>query len=257
MTNLANPSGFLTLPDVLRIARDLLRGLEYLHGNNLIHNDIKPENILIGSQHQSMLTDYGIVEDSRIGLDLRSAVFYKIHAAPEVIQKKEVSIETDIYQVGLTIFRLLVGLDVLRRMFNELGEKEYYEMVSCRGLVKTIAFPAYIPSRLRRIIQSASHIESSCRFASAIDMRRELEKLKFPGFWTVTHDGNFIGHNRAYEYRYEQKAAKGRYDVIAYKRSIKTKRETKISKYCKKNLPNSEAKRQIESFVRAVVEGKF
>ena len=43
------------------IGADILRGLGYLHGQNFFHNDVKPENVLIGPQSQGMLTDYGIV----------------------------------------------------------------------------------------------------------------------------------------------------------------------------------------------------
>ena len=44
ITKLANPSRYLPLPDVVRLGTDLLRGLEYLHGQDIFHNDIKPEN---------------------------------------------------------------------------------------------------------------------------------------------------------------------------------------------------------------------
>ena len=81
--NLANPSGYLALPIALKISRDILQGLEYLHTKNFIHNDIKPENVLIGSDGRGMLTDYGIVGGSQGTLQLQSSLFYKIHAAPE------------------------------------------------------------------------------------------------------------------------------------------------------------------------------
>lgn len=51
--NLANPAGYLPLPTVLRIARDILQGLEYLHARSFYHNDIKPGNILLKIRGQS------------------------------------------------------------------------------------------------------------------------------------------------------------------------------------------------------------
>jgi serine/threonine protein kinase len=63
ITKLANPSGFLPLPEAIRIGTDIMRGLEYLHGQNFFHNDVKPENVLIGPQAQGMLTDYGDCRD--------------------------------------------------------------------------------------------------------------------------------------------------------------------------------------------------
>lgn len=256
--NLANPSGYLTLPDVLRIIRDVLQGLEYLHIKNFIHNDIKPENVLIGSDGRGLLTDYGIVGVNQGTLQLQSSLFYKIHAAPEVITLNTTGVKSDIYQVGLTMFRMLSGLDSLRRKFNELGEHDYYEVVAGSGLLNTPDFPAYIPPRLKKIILRASHVDPSRRYSSALAMRRELEKLQYPGYWTVTDGGDFLGLNGAYEYRYEQTLAeKGRFDVFAYKKSTRTKRETKSLKFCHRSLSNSEAKKAIEKFVKTVVEGKL
>ena len=258
VTNLANLSGYLTLHEVVRFGRDILRGLEYLHGIDLIHNDIKPENVLIGRQGRGMLTDYGIVGVSQSGAPIPASMFYKIHAAPEVIASNLISMQSDVYQVGLTLFRMLVGLDALRRKFNELGEQDYYRAVAGSGLVKAADFPAYVPPRLRRIVQRAAHLQADRRYPSALEMRRELEKLNYPGFWTVTDGGDFLGRNGAYVYRFEQRtAAGGGYDVLAYKKSVSTERETRCLKYCHRNLSNGAAKKKIEKFVKAVVDGSL
>ena len=258
LTNLANPSGYLTLPEVVQFGRDILRGLEYLHSIDLIHNDIKPENVLVGPQGNGMLADYGIVGVSQNVTPKLSSMFYKIHAAPEVIAKNLISVQSDLYQVGLTLFRMLVGLDVLRRKFNELGEHDYYRAVSESKLVTATDFPAFVPLRLRQIVQRATHRQANCRYASALAMRRELEKLNYPGFWTVIDRGDFLGQNGAYVYRFEQESARGgRFDVVAYKKRESTGQETRIQKYCHKNLTNSAAKKEIEIFVKAIVEGSL
>jgi len=258
LTNLANPSGYLTLREVVQFGRDILRGLEYLHGINLIHNDIKPENVLVGRQGNGMLADYGIVGVSQSDIPRLASMFYKIHAAPEVIAEKLISVQSDLYQVGLTLFRMLVGIDVLRRKFNELGEHDYYRAISESKLVTATDFPAYVPARLRRIVQRATHRQANRRYSSALAMRRELEKLNYPGFWTVIDSDDFLGRNGAYEYRYEKETAGGdRFDVVAYKKRVSTGRESRIWKFCHKNLTNSAAKKEIENFVKAVVEGSL
>ena len=52
VTTLANPSLYLPLPEIIRVGQDILRGLEYLHGHDFFHNDVKPENVLIGPEGQ-------------------------------------------------------------------------------------------------------------------------------------------------------------------------------------------------------------
>lgn len=255
VTRLANPSLFLRLPDVVRLGIDILRGLEYLHGNDLFHNDIKPENVLIGPQGQGMLTDYGIVGVSQDGAPVPPPTFYKIHAAPEIIATNVISAQTDIFQTGLTLFRMLVGLNALRHKFNSLGEQAYYKAVSQAELISASDFPAYIPSRLRRIIHRSTHPTPGERYASALDMRRELEKLNYGGYWTVEPTGDFVGYNGAYSYRYEQRRKSGNnFDVEAFRCSRSTGRETRCRQFCHHNITNSGAKKEIAKFVKSVVE---
>jgi len=220
ITKLANPSLYLPLHEVIRLGKDILRGLEYLHGHDFFHNDVKPENVLIGPNGQGMLTDYGIVGVTQDGAPVPPPTFYKIHAAPEVLSANAITAQTDVFQMGLTFFRMLVGLDTLRQKFNALGEQAYYKALSDADLISLSDFPAYVPSRLRRIIQKATHPDLAERYQSALVMRRELEKLNYPGYWTVEANGEFVGYNGAYSYRYEQnKKAGNKYEVLALKRS--------------------------------------
>lgn len=255
ITKLANPSGYLPLPEVIRLGRDILSGLGHLHNKGLIHNDIKPENVLIGDQGAGMLTDYGIVGITEEGGPIPASAFYKIHAAPETIASSSTSAQSDVYQVGLTLFRLLVGIDALRQKFNQLGEQGYYQVAAKSELIRSADFPSYVPSRLRRLVRKAAHPDLSKRFSSAIEMRRELEKLRYRGYWTVNNNGEFLGHNDPYTYRYEQKkTATGQYDVTALRKNPSKERETRCSKYCHKSLSKADARKEIDKFVRAVVE---
>lgn len=255
-TRLANPSLYLPLPEVIRLGRDILRGLEYLHGHDFYHNDVKPENVLIGPLGQGMLTDYGIVGITQDGAPVPPPDFYKIHAAPEVLNHNAITAQTDIFQTGLTFFRMLVGLDTLRHKFIALGEADYYRALENSNLISPSEFPAYIPSRLRRIILKAIHPDLGERYQSALAMRRDLEKLNYPGYWNIESDGSFIGYNGAYAYRYEQlKKVGNKYEVVAFKKSRSTGRETRCASFCHKNVTNAAAKKEIAKFVKAVVEG--
>ncbi|PRY19159.1 protein kinase-like protein, partial [Aliiruegeria haliotis] len=256
ITTLANPSMYLPLPEVIRLGKDVLRGLEYLHGHDFYHNDIKPENVLIGAQGQGMLTDYGIVGVTQGGAPIPAPMFYKIHAAPEVHTSSGITAQTDVFQAGLTLFRIAVGLNDLRQKFSALGEQSYYDAVAQAQLISVSDFPTFVPSRLRRIILKATHPDLNERYGSALEMRRELEKLNYPGFWTVDASGDFIGFNGAYIYRIaETKKAGNAYDVTAFRRSKKTGRETRVSKFCQCNLSSAVAKREVAKFIKAVVEG--
>lgn len=256
ITKLANPSLYLPLPEVMRLGCDILRGLEYLHGQDFFHNDVKPENVLIGPQEQGMLTDYGIVGITQDGAPVPPPTFYKIHAAPEVVNHHGITAQTDVFQAGLTLFRLLIGLDTLRHKFTAMGERDYYQAVQDGNLITASDFPAYVPSRLRRIILRAISPDLDERYSSALEMRREFEKLHYPGYWTIDATGAFVGHNGAYQYRYEQHKKNGnRFEVTSFRKSAATGRETRFTRFCATNLTNAQAKQHIGRFVKAVVEG--
>ncbi|HVU19460.1 MAG TPA: serine/threonine-protein kinase [Rhizomicrobium sp.] len=257
VTKLANPSGYLPLPEVIRIGTDILRGLEYLHGQNFFHNDVKPENVLSGPQNQGMLTDYGIVGVSADGSPVPPPNIYKIHTAPEVVNNKGINAQTDVFQAGLTLFRMLAGLGCLRDKFVKLGEQQYYQAICTAALVTVADFPPYVPARLRRIILKAICPSVGDRYASALDMRRDLEKLNYPGFWTVEPSGAFVGHTDWHTFRFEHhKRIGNRYEVIAFKKNKRTQRETRVTKFSAGNLTSAQSSKQIERFVKAVVEGK-
>lgn len=256
ITKLANPSDYIPLPDVLRIAIDILRGLEYLHGQNFFHNDVKPENVLIGAVRQGMLSDYGIVGISADGSPVPPPNSYKIHCAPEVVNKIGINAQTDVFQAGMTIFRMLVGLGALRDKFTKLGEAQYYQAICDAKLVMASDFPAYVPNKLKRIVLKALSPDIATRYISALEMRRDLEKLNYPGYWTVAPSGAFVGHNGAHEFRFEhQKAVSGKFNVSAFKKSKATLRETRISKFSASGLTNAQSTQQIERLVKAVVTG--
>lgn len=256
ITKLANPSGFIPLREVIRIGIDILRGLDYLHGENFFHNDVKPENVLLGADRRGMLGDYGIVGVSADGSPVPPPATYKIHCAPEIVKNVGINAQTDVFQAGMTLFRMLVGLNVLRDKFVKLGETNYYQAICDAKLVTARDFPAWVPSRLKRIVLKALDPNTADRYVSALDMRRELEKLNYPGYWTVTGFGAFVGQSPTAEFRFEQqKSASGRFDVVAFKKSKASGRETRIAKYSKSGLTGAQSAKHIGRFVQAVVEG--
>ena len=255
VTRIANRGGFIPLPKVITLGRDILRGLDHLHGHGFYHNDIKPDNVLIGPQEQGMLTDYGIVGVSHAGESVPPPRFYKIHAAPEVIAANEISVRTDVFQVGLTLFRMLAGLDILRRKFESVGEQDYFDSVVGSGVISASDLPPYIPPRVIRILKKATHPSGAHRYQSAVDMRRDLEKLNYPGYWTVNDEGKRVGNNRHYEYRFELRDRRGgRFDVAAFRRRFSTGKETRYGKYCISDVSEECAKGHIDNFIRDVVE---
>lgn len=254
--NCVNAGNFMPIPDVIRFMVDILRGLEYLHELNLYHSDIKPQNILIGTSHQGVLTDYGISCHSPVGCAAPHRGFYKLHAAPEVLQNGHVNVQTDIYQVGITAFRLLNGLGTIRDKFNSLGESEYYQLVQKGKVVQSVDYLPFVPRKLKSVVNKAVHVDPTSRYQSAVEMRRALERLGYPGYWTCDPSGGFVGHKGNYEFRFEEQPKGAKlFDFTAFKKNKTTDRETRIGEHSTKNVPRRQADDAKQNFMQWVVTG--
>jgi hypothetical protein len=95
------------------------------------------------------------------------------------------------------------------------------------------SFQPYVIPNLRRIILTAVNVNPEKRFQSALQMRRELEKINLKGF-TVTSDlhGNFIVNNHNYLYSYNiNTIIHSCINFIVKKTNISTLKETKSNKF--------------------------
>lgn len=258
VTSLPNPSGYLILPDVLRIACDILQGLDFLHERHFFHNDIKPENILLGDQNQAMLSDYGITGISADGSPVSAPSNYVLHCAPEVHTDGNVGVNTDIFQVGMTLARLLLGLDYLNEILKSVGQSEYEKRIKDGNLLTAKDFPGHIPSKVSRVVLRAIHPDPALRYENSLQMRREIEKLSFPGYWSVDKSGREFGRSGTYRYEYDlDQVGKGQFNLTCTRRNEQSGNIWRISDFCKKKLPSQQAKKLIKKFKQSVVTGKW
>ena len=87
------------------------RGLNYLHENNIIHHDIKPENILVSKNNKVKIIDFGLARYNRLRIFSRNRFIdgTPTYMSPEQIRKRHTDKRTDIYSYGITIYEMLTG----------------------------------------------------------------------------------------------------------------------------------------------------
>jgi eukaryotic-like serine/threonine-protein kinase len=254
---LANPAGYLPLPAVLRIARDILQGLEYLHARSFYHNDIKPGNVLLGPQQQAMLSDYGITGVSSNGAPVAAPNAYVLHRAPEVVATGNIGVSSDIFQVGLTLARLLIHVDHLRAIQASIGSAQYEQDIASGKLLRATDFGCHIPAAVRRVILKAVHPDPAQRYSSALEMRRALEKLNYPGHWTIDAAGIEVGKCGTSEFSHSvSPALGGKFDVTCSKRNVLSGNTQRVTQFCKRDLTRAQAEKVIADFKQFVVTGK-
>ncbi len=101
------PNQFLTEPQTLDLAINIAEGLRAAHLANLTHMDVKPANILIDSEQNPKLIEFGTAQFTR---DPTTGIIGTLeYVAPEVVKGKKPGFLADIYSLGATIFHFLTG----------------------------------------------------------------------------------------------------------------------------------------------------
>ncbi len=215
-----------------------------LHCNGIYHNDIKPSNILIGNFGQAQLADYGIsgVDATAQSLSITPKNAYKIHRAPETASKIPViNPQTEVYQVGVTAFRLLNGISLVKDDFLNMSETDFNNFKAIGKLPRKSDHLQFIPRSLKAVVNKALVVDTNNRFKTALEMRRRLENLAFSVCWTCDNAGELIGEGQKYTYSLQEtNSGKNKFHLECLKKSKSSGRETRISRFCGKNLSFAE-----------------
>ena len=240
-----NSNNFLDFKLTIKCLIDVLKGLEYLHENGYYHCDIKPNNILVGEHGEYILSDYGITCYSPTHTAIQPRQCYLPHTSPETILNNTYDERTDIYQLGLTAFRLINGISAIKNDF--IADRDLFrESVLLGNVVRDSKYQPFVPRKIRRIISKAIALKPEDRFQTALDMRRALEQLSLTGSCTTDVNGNVIIYCDNYSYRYEIHPLTAKIsDFIVYKKLNRTGRETRAPKYCIRGIKNSDLSKQI------------
>lgn len=95
---------------VVNFTRQILYGLHYLHGNGIVHCDVKGRNVLISKGDSAKIADFGCAK--RIGLETEAATPIAgtpAFMAPEVVRGEVQGFESDIWSLGCTVIEMATG----------------------------------------------------------------------------------------------------------------------------------------------------
>lgn len=101
--------GQLSFKESASIAIQVARGIEAAHNKNIIHRDIKPQNIIISTDGKVKVTDFGIAKATSLNT-ISSDVMGSVHyASPEQARNGFVDGRSDIYSLGIVMFEMVTG----------------------------------------------------------------------------------------------------------------------------------------------------
>ncbi len=168
--------GPLALDVTVRLVEQVAQALDFAHGHGVIHRDVKPANVLLDSQQNAILTDFGVARVVAATQQLtRDAIIgTPSHLAPEMLSdKNEVTPAADIYALGVTLYQMLTG-DVpfggdttVQMLWAHVNEPA--PLIS--------AHHADLPPALDAVIQRALAKSPAARYRSAGELAYDLSEV--------------------------------------------------------------------------------
>jgi serine/threonine protein kinase len=165
----------LSIPQVLRYARQILSALEYAHQRNVVHRDIKPSNIMITEEDEVKLLDFGIaITDRSAELTAPGFLVGSIsYMSPEQISGDKATTRSDIYAVGVTLYEVLTG------RLPVVGTSNFAIMRShlTEQPIAPVELNPRLPAVLSNAVLKALEKKPEDRFASAKEFLMALNAL--------------------------------------------------------------------------------
>ncbi|XP_006496422.1 serine/threonine-protein kinase 17B isoform X1 [Mus musculus] len=96
--------------DVIRLIKQILEGVHYLHQNNIVHLDLKPQNILLSSIYplgDIKIVDFGMSRKIGNASELREIMGTPEYLAPEILNYDPITTATDMWNIGIIAYMLL------------------------------------------------------------------------------------------------------------------------------------------------------
>lgn len=169
---------FLTVREIVKYSLEFLSGVHYIHTNNLYHFDIKPTNVLINDNGKAMLTDFGLSRYTDNYGVAKYSQFYTSHYPAECIGKDVATKHADIYQAGLTIYRMCNGNADFHNQFKYWKDKGQISDAIRKEMFPERTYLPHIPSKLRRIINKALKADPDERYQTIIDIMNDISKVE-------------------------------------------------------------------------------
>ena len=170
----------MTVREIVAVGCQVLSGLHNIHSKGLIHFDVKPDNILLSDRGEALLSDFGLAKQTNYaGVAAQDRRYIKM-IPPEATLGDHFDLRFDIFQFGLTLYRMCNGNETFYAQFERYGPWDEFDRAAFRDDVCNGAFPdrrlfaPHIPQTLRNVVKKCIEADPARRFRSATDVANAL-----------------------------------------------------------------------------------
>lgn len=170
--------GALDMQEALSIMKQLVSGVAAAHASQIIHRDIKPQNIMIKADGTVKITDFGIaVATGSVALTHNNAVMGSAHyLAPESARGKAPDVRVDIYSLGIVFYELLTN----QVPFSGTSPAEIAFKHMQQEMPRVRDFNPTLPQSIENIIIKATAKDPNERYSTADAMLEDLNHALDP-----------------------------------------------------------------------------
>ncbi len=169
--------GPIPVPHALNYLLQSCRGLQEAHNKNIIHRDIKPDNLMVTKEGRLKITDFGLareVEPSASLTQQGEILGSPYYMSPEQCKGKKELIDyhTDIYSLGATFYHLLSGIPPFQAETPILIMMKHIK----ESPVPLTSIVPHVPYSLAQMITKMMDKDKEARFSSCLEIEQELKR---------------------------------------------------------------------------------
>jgi len=168
------PDNLLRLDDVVEIMFKCAKALQYAHSRGVIHRDVKPSNIMLTTDSDVRIIDFGIalVADSEISR-IEGIAGSPSYMSPEQVQSLELTNRSDLYSLGAVMYELLTGVRPFRA--GNLAKLLHQIVYATPAPIHTLRND--VPEEIENVVAVAMQKDPERRYHSGLDFAAELTRV--------------------------------------------------------------------------------
>ncbi|MFO1066450.1 MAG: protein kinase [Pirellulales bacterium] len=168
--------GPLPMEDVLAITNQVVSALEHATRYGIVHGDIKPGNLLLSHDGTLKLSDFGLASSMMDGERTQSLSGTPNYLAPEMLDGRANSLQSDMYALGVTLFELTFG----RLPFQLVGRTLRERLETHRSAEPEFPepWPKSVPHAWRAILERLMAKDPGDRYGTYQDLKEDLLQLQ-------------------------------------------------------------------------------